>query len=287
MTAIPRRRHFLQRLRQLGHQQEEQEQRPESDQDSPPDEPSAPSCPAHKPTPVEASGGVSQSESQPTHHPHHMPQQNQEQPPRFSSDIALEARASSDERGLHDPLDEQKEPVDVGAAEVDSGESRASSNEEGRAQPPVIKSYREISRESGFADLFSGGRGHRDDRGFLKRTCQSIIKFCKFIGPGFIVAVSYIDPGNYATAVSAGSQTQYRLLVMTLLSNVIAIFLQTLCLKLGTVTGLNLAENCRAHLPRWLNRCLWALSELAIIATDISEVRRCSGYRHVRLLYKF
>jgi metal iron transporter len=59
---------------------------------------------------------------------------------------------------------------------------------------------------------------------------------------------------------------------MILLSNVFAIFLQSLCVKLGTVTGMNLAENCKAHLPRWLNYVLYAFAEAAIIATDIAEV---------------
>lgn len=59
---------------------------------------------------------------------------------------------------------------------------------------------------------------------------------------------------------------------MILVSNLIAIFLQTLCIRLGSVTGLNLAENCRAHFPRWLNYVLWFLAECAIIATDIAEV---------------
>lgn len=58
-----------------------------------------------------------------------------------------------------------------------------------------------------------------------------------------------------------------------LLANLFAIFLQTLCIKLGTVTGLNLAESCRAFLPRWLNYVLYGFAEVAIIATDIAEVR--------------
>lgn len=59
---------------------------------------------------------------------------------------------------------------------------------------------------------------------------------------------------------------------MVFISNIIAIFLQSLCAKLGTVTGLNLAENCRKHLPRWLNYVLYFFAESAIIATDIAEV---------------
>jgi len=99
-----------------------------------------------------------------------------------------------------------------------------------------------------------------------------IFKYLKFVGPGFLISVAYIDPGNYATNVSAGASYRFKLLFMILLSNLFAIFLQTLCIKLGTVTGLNLAEMCRAHLPRWLNYMLYFFAEAAIIATDIAEV---------------
>lgn len=87
-----------------------------------------------------------------------------------------------------------------------------------------------------------------------------------------MVAVAYIDPGNYATDIAAGASYRFRLLFMILLSNLFAVFLQSLCIKLGSVTGLNLAEACRAFLPRWLNYALYAMAEVAIIATDIAEV---------------
>ena len=98
-------------------------------------------------------------------------------------------------------------------------------------------------------------------------------KFFKFIGPGFLVAVAYIDPGNYSTDVSAGAATNFKLLFIVLMSNLFAIILQSLAIRLGTVTGLNLAQHCRAHLPRWMNVALYILGEGAIIATDIAEVR--------------
>jgi metal iron transporter len=97
-------------------------------------------------------------------------------------------------------------------------------------------------------------------------------KYTKFIGPGFLIAVAYIDPGNYATDVAAGAETKYALLFIVLLSNLFAIYLQSLTIKLGSVTGLNLAENCKAHLPKWLTIILYILAESAIIATDIAEV---------------
>ncbi|KAL5362503.1 natural resistance-associated macrophage protein [Aspergillus floccosus] len=104
------------------------------------------------------------------------------------------------------------------------------------------------------------------------RMAQSIVKFSRFIGPGFLIAVAYIDPGNYATDIAAGAEFRYALLFIVLLSNLFAIFLQSLCIKLGTVTGLNLAENCREHLPKWLVVILYVFSESAIVATDIAEV---------------
>lgn len=101
---------------------------------------------------------------------------------------------------------------------------------------------------------------------------RPIVKFGSFIGPGFLIAVAYIDPGNYATDAAAGAESKYALLFVVLMSNLFAVFLQSLCIKLGSVTGLNLAENCRAHLPKWLTIILYILSEAAIIATDIAEV---------------
>jgi metal iron transporter len=108
--------------------------------------------------------------------------------------------------------------------------------------------------------------------GRLRGTWKEIVKFSKFVGPGFLVAVAYIDPGNYSTDVAAGATYKFRLLFIVLLSNLFAIFLQSLCVKLGSVTGLNLAENCKAHLPGWLNIVLYLFAEAAIIATDIAEV---------------
>lgn len=101
---------------------------------------------------------------------------------------------------------------------------------------------------------------------------STLVKYAKFVGPGFLIAVAYIDPGNYATDVSAGASTRYAHLFIILMSNLFAIFLQSLCIKLGSVTGLDLAENCRKHLPKYLVWPLYILSEGAIIATDVAEV---------------
>lgn len=97
-------------------------------------------------------------------------------------------------------------------------------------------------------------------------------KYIKFIGPGLLVSVAYIDPGNYSTATSAGAANQFSLLCVVLLSNFIAIFLQCLCIKLGSVTGMDLSRACRKHLPRWANWTVYFFAECAIIATDVAEV---------------
>lgn len=108
--------------------------------------------------------------------------------------------------------------------------------------------------------------------GLLRKTAHYLLTFGKFVGPGFLVAVAYIDPGNYSTGISAGASYRFQLLFVVLLSNLFAVLLQCLAVKLGTVTGLNLAEACRAFLPKWLNYFLYFLAEAAIIATDIAEV---------------
>ncbi|OHW91771.1 manganese transporter [Colletotrichum incanum] len=118
----------------------------------------------------------------------------------------------------------------------------------------------------------NGGGETPKQSDILGRVKSAAIKFGSFIGPGFMISVAYIDPGNYATGVAAGATYRFRLLFVVLLANLFAIFLQSLCTKLGTVTGLNLAEACRAFLPRWMNYVLYAFAEVAIIATDIAEV---------------
>lgn len=112
----------------------------------------------------------------------------------------------------------------------------------------------------------------RSPKTFFFKARDVLVKYCGFIGPGFLIAVAYIDPGNYATDVEAGAATRYKHLFIILMSNLFAIFLQSLCIKLGTVTGLNLAENCRKYLPKWLTITLYIFAESAIIATDIAEV---------------
>src|SRR3954466_6134791 len=93
-----------------------------------------------------------------------------------------------------------------------------------------------------------------------------------FLGPGYLVAVGYMDPGNWATSLAGGSKFGYALLTIALLSNIMAIVLQALCARLGIATGRDLAQACRDAFPRWASWPLWVVSEIAICATDLAEV---------------
>lgn len=97
-------------------------------------------------------------------------------------------------------------------------------------------------------------------------------KMLAFIGPGYMVAVGYVDPGNWATDLAAGSQFGYSLLSVLLFSNLIAILLQFLACKLGIVTQKDLAQSCREHYSFPVSIFLWIISEITIIATDLAEV---------------
>src|SRR5881227_2038883 len=97
-------------------------------------------------------------------------------------------------------------------------------------------------------------------------------KLLAFSGPGFLVAVGYMDPGNWATDLSGGAQFGYTLLCVIMISNLMAILLQHLCVKLGIATGRDLAQACRDHYPRPVVWFLWILCELAIAACDLAEV---------------
>ncbi|KFI24866.1 Nramp family divalent metal transporter [Paenirhodobacter enshiensis] len=92
-----------------------------------------------------------------------------------------------------------------------------------------------------------------------------------FAGPAVVASVAYMDPGNYATNIQAGAGYGYTLLWVVLFANLIAMLFQALSAKLGIVTGKNLAELCRLHLPRPLVWVMWAISEVAAMATDLAE----------------
>jgi manganese transport protein len=97
-------------------------------------------------------------------------------------------------------------------------------------------------------------------------------KALAFAGPGYMVAVGYMDPGNWATDLAGGARFGYLLLSVILISNLMAILLQALALKLGIVTGRDLAQACRDHYSRPVSFALWILCEIAIAACDLAEV---------------
>src|SRR3954453_14241995 len=103
-------------------------------------------------------------------------------------------------------------------------------------------------------------------------TASFLRKLFAFAGPGFLVAVGYMDPGNWATDLAGGSKYNYTLLSVIMISNLMAILLQALSLKLGIVTGRDLAQACRDHYSRPVSFALWVICKLAIAACDFAEI---------------
>lgn len=97
-------------------------------------------------------------------------------------------------------------------------------------------------------------------------------KIGAFLGPGYLVAVGYMDPGNWATSLAGGAKFAYALLFVALLSNIMAIILQHLCARMAVATARDLAQACRDAFPRAVSYPLWLLAEIAICATDLAEV---------------
>ncbi|WP_250455202.1 Nramp family divalent metal transporter [Caballeronia sp. ATUFL_M2_KS44] len=97
-------------------------------------------------------------------------------------------------------------------------------------------------------------------------------RFLAFAGPGYMISVGYMDPGNWATDIAGGSKFGYTLLAVILLSNLMAILLQALAVRLGVATGRDLAQACRDHYSKPVNLALWIACEAAIVACDLAEV---------------
>src|SRR6516162_1995659 len=97
-------------------------------------------------------------------------------------------------------------------------------------------------------------------------------QYIAFAGPAMLVSVGYMDPGNWSTDLSAGAGFKYHLLFIVGLASLMAIFLQVISARLGVVTGKDLAQCCRDHLPRWTRWPNWLMSEIAIGACDLAEV---------------
>ncbi|MEI7664624.1 MAG: Nramp family divalent metal transporter [Synechococcaceae cyanobacterium ELA263] len=101
---------------------------------------------------------------------------------------------------------------------------------------------------------------------------SGLTTFLRVLGPGYLVAVGYMDPGNWATDLAAGSSYGYELLWVVAISSLMAMLLQSLCCRLGIASGLDLAQACARVLPEPLRLPLWLLAELAIVACDIAEL---------------
>lgn len=106
-----------------------------------------------------------------------------------------------------------------------------------------------------------------------------------YSGPGALVAVGYMDPGNWITSIAGGAEFKYSLLSVILISSLMAMLLQSMAAKLGIVTGMDLAQATRAHTGRTAGFVLWVIAELAIMATDIAEV--IGGAVALQLLFGF
>src|SRR5881409_2643076 len=138
---------------------------------------------------------------------------------------------------------------------MDSGSEESVKSSAGWRMPSQAASLREVHRSIAVPKTLSFWR-----------------KLLAFSGPGYLVAVGYMDPGNWATDLAGGSAFGYRLLSVILISNLMAILLQSLCAKLGIVTGRDLAQACRDHYSTPVSLVLWLLCEVAICACDLAEV---------------
>lgn len=128
----------------------------------------------------------------------------------------------------------------------------------------TFEGWRRDRGEASMSDVHRSIRVHRSGSKLRRATA--------FFGPGYLVAVGYMDPGNWATSLAGGSRFGYMLLSVVLISNLMAVLLQALCTRLAIATGRDLAQACRDAYPRFLAWPLWLMAELAICATDLAEV---------------
>lgn len=130
-----------------------------------------------------------------------------------------------------------------------------------------MRNIRQISQKT------SDSRTIRDAMDVLGNAKKQnpLARLLPFMGPAFIASVAYVDPGNFATNIQGGAQFGYMLVWVIVVSNLMAMLIQTLSAKLGIATGMNLAEHCRAHFPRPVAYAMWVLMELVAMATDLAE----------------
>ncbi|KAJ0086665.1 hypothetical protein Patl1_08329 [Pistacia atlantica] len=129
-------------------------------------------------------------------------------------------------------------------------------------------------------DIASNGRGKNPSSNVTDNTSHNQVfsllepgwrKFLQFIGPGFLVSLAYLDPGNLETDLQAGANHGYELLWVVLMGLIFALIIQSLAANLGVSTGKHLSELCRIEYPNYVKYCLWLLAEIAVIAADVPE----------------
>lgn len=116
---------------------------------------------------------------------------------------------------------------------------------------------------SSVVDLSSNVKIQGEKRGWRK--------FLTHLGPGFLVSIAYMDPGNLESDFQAGAQYKYELLWVILVASIFALIIQSLAANLGVITGKHLAEHCREEYPRKISFILWVFAEVAVIGADIPE----------------
>jgi manganese transport protein len=170
--------------------------------------------------------------------------------PTRGGELAAVARASM---SINDAdVDDPETPLLLAGA---SGDAKAVEGEQGEQEEEEEEDNTAAAPVSGWAKLATGLR-----------------TLWQYVGPGALVAVGYMDPGNWATDIAAGSQFGYELLMVVLLSSATAVFMQRLSLRLGVATGYDLAEQCARVFPRPAVWILFVLAQIAVIATDMAEV---------------
>ncbi|MDB5626245.1 MAG: family Mn2+/Fe2+ transporter [Tardiphaga sp.] len=132
------------------------------------------------------------------------------------------------------------------------------------ARSPDHPGWRTARGEPSLSDMFGSIK--------IARGSSFWRRLAAFFGPGYLVAVGYMDPGNWATSLAGGSKFGYALLAVALISNIMAIVLQALCARLGVGSGRDLAQACRDAFPKWASWPLWLSAEIAICATDLAEI---------------
>ncbi|KAJ3683473.1 hypothetical protein LUZ60_013700 [Juncus effusus] len=142
--------------------------------------------------------------------------------------------------------------------------------ESGRGSSKRVAAINGVEETSMGLEIELGQDKSKSDEQLIKKPGWK--RFLAHVGPGFLVSLAYLDPGNLETDLQAGANHKYELLWVILIGLIFALIIQSLAANLGVVTGKHLAELCKSEYPKYVNYCLWLLAEVAVIAADIPEV---------------